>query len=1111
MKAAMEVKNVVAEDSGDKDKKKKSKRRSNRRSRQTTSNTSNLASSSANEICGDDLLQFPRNDNNTKNLAREAESNTRNLGECGLTAVSDVTFNSMPTLHIFEPDHQLLPSDMGETLFSKSCPERFAGGDPYPSEFLLLHPYEGHAQCRIFLPHWSSQFVDEALEKSEAFKALFRVNAHNRLEAYCKIEGVPTDILISGIAAQNRAVEGDLVVIKIDPLSLWPKIKGSNVSSNKLSSAEASSLVTQANNITSCSYKGKNKMEVEHEHTDPMIQVLLQKGFHNEDVCADKSILLNSSMPMGYNFFNGQHPSSSSVLASTNTMLLDGQTEALSGVEWLCAMVSKHPSKRPTGKVMAIWERSHRRDAVVGFLNVKHWYNYKEGCRQDLKKKKKSLSISDCKYIQLAPTDLRFPKMMVPVKGLPDYIQRRLEDGDTTVETELVASKIDVWGEESPFPECHVVHGFGQGSEMQSWINAILYENAICCSDFSPKSLACLPDGTWQVPPEELQSRKDLRGLCIVTIDPSTATDLDDALSVEKLSDGTVRVGVHIADASYFVLPGTALDEEAKSRSTSVYMLQRKLPMLPPLLSENLCSLNPGVDRLAFSILWDFNSTGDVIDRWVGRSVIRSCCKLSYEHAQDIVDGVIDEVACKSSRDDLPRLHGNFEMSDVVECVLTLHGISKTLREKRFKDGALWLENSKIVFKLDDNGIPYDGFLSERKDSNFMVEEFMLLANRTAAEIISQAFPDSALLRRHPEPNMRKLREFEAFCMKHGLEMDTSSGHFHGSLECIREKLKDDSVLFDIFISFATKPMQPATYFCTGDLKEKSEWAHYALAAPLYTHFTSPLRRYPDIVVHRILAAAIEAEVLYLKGSSASCKVRFGPKVVKSLTGTSFDKDAAESFEGREALLAAASKHRIPCSDLLSDIVAYCNDRKLASRHVKDACDKLYLWVLLKKKEVLLSEARVLGLGQRFMSIYVNKLGIERRINYEDVERLTVEWLEITSTLVLHLCPYKRSSRRSGPGYYKPLEEVALVTYPNDPKVEPDGDCESDGIPVSRKSGNSVVSPHSDSILKSDIEPMFFPLTLRPLSTIPVALYAVGGNDGPIDIGVRLFTSSYFS
>lgn len=1086
---------VRSEDSGDREKeKKKNKRRSNRRSKQ---NSPNPAFSSQNDLRGESSVSVG-NGGKTRcytssmgcSSSKQLESDLHVLSEHVPTTVSRIAYSSMPTMRVNEQQEDLVLSDLDGSMLAKSCTEPVVGGGPH-GKLLPFHQFEGQAQSKIFAPYWSTETVNEALEKGDVFKALFRVNAHNRLEAYCKIEGVPTDVLISGIAAQNRAMDGDVVVIEVDPLSFWTKMKGSNAPSNN-PTAEDSNLHLEANGKVGGGCKGKSKTNLDLECADFGNSLAPQKGVHyDESACAGEVV--------HDNYVNGYHQSASeSSLAVPST----GQDEVSDSVGRICAMLSFYPSKRPTGRVVAIVEKSPRRDVIVGFLNVKQWFYYREGCKQNAKKNKCSLSISNREYLEMMPTDPRFPKLMVLVSVLPDCIKKRLENEDATVEMELVAAQIDNWSDKSPFPEAHVSCIFGRGSEMESHINAILHENAICCSEFSPESLSCLPSNTWEVPKDEIQNRKDIRNLCIFTIDPSSATDLDDALSVQKLPNGLVRVGVHIADVSYFVLPDTALDMEAQFRSTSVYMLRRKIPMLPPLLSENLGSLNPGVDRLAFSIFWDFNSSGNVVDRWIDRTVIQSCCKLSYKHAQDIVDGMIDTETCNTFGDSLPQLHGHFEWADVIGSVISLHEISKILREKRFDNGALRLESSKIVFLFDEYGVPYDSSLCEQKDSNFIVEEFMLLANFTAAEIISRAFPDSALLRRHPEPNMRKLREFEAFCCKHGLELDTSSGNFQPSLECIKEKLKDDSELFNILINYASRPMQLATYFCSGDLKDNmNDWGHYALAVPLYTHFTSPLRRYPDIVVHRTLAAAIEAEQLYMMDRRMSLKARPGEEGTRCFTGICCCKDVAESAEGKEALSAAALKHRIPCPELLSHVAAYCNERKLASRHVKDACDKLYMWVLVKRKEVLLSDARVLGLGPRFMSIYINKLAIERRIYYDEVEGLTVEWLEATSTLVLSICASKRSVRRAGSGYYKALGEVAWVINPYDHNFEPD----------MKSTKGCSASQHSDAILKSEIDPLVFPLTVRLLSTIPVALHAIGGDDGPPDIGVRLFMSSYFT
>ncbi|KAF6140645.1 hypothetical protein GIB67_013938 [Kingdonia uniflora] len=1008
--SAMTEQIVVEELSKDK---KKKQRRSSRRSKQTSPN-SGVSYSCVNENgrcveasteCFSNYVTLPSAENSSSLQSPRA----------------NLAFSSLPTMHIYgdapnlgkEGDSSSFPSVSAKVLYLNSCPLPIThnqtngslGFSSIETDFCV------NKQTRYFTPHWSDETVSKALEGGEVFRASFRVNAYNQLEAYCTIDGVPTDILINGVASQNRAVEGDVVAVQLDPDEMWTKLKGSAVQLNNPSSMNDSNVLPEV-------------------------------------------------------------------------VELDGVNKAVSNsLGKICSVIKSYPLKRPTGKVVAIVKRSSRRDSVVGFLSFKDDISYKEGYQKDTMKSKNLMSGTNRKFIKFVPNDAKLPRMLVSVENLPDYINKRLKGGDSTVEMELVGAQIYQWKEESLVPLARIIHIFGRGGEIEPQSASILFENAIRSSEFSPNMLSCLPDIPWEVPMEELGRRKDLRNLCTFTIDPATATDLDDALSVERVSSNVFKIGVHIADASFFILPDTALDIEARTRSTSVYLRQHKIPMLPSLFSEDLGSLIPGVDRLAISIVFDLNLEGEVLDRWIGHTVIRSCCQLSHRHAQDIIE---QRESMDSSA--FPKVYNRFGLQDVIGSVRSLYEISKILKENRTKDGALCLESSKLFLLFDECGVPYDSMFHLQTESDFLVEEFMLLANRTVAEVISRAFPDSALLRRHPEPKPRKLKDFEAFCSKHGLKLNTSSSsQLNLSLEKLRENLMEDPVFFDILLSYASKLMQLASYFCTGEFKGKeNECAHYSLAVPFYTHFTSPLRRYPDVVVHRTLAAVIEAEDIYLKverGNSA---------LTKYFTGLKFHKDIIESKGFREALSAASLKHRVPSMDVVANIAAYCNERRLATRRAEDASGKLYLWILLKKKKTLITQARVLGLGPRFMSIYIPKLAMERRIQYDEVHGLTVEWLDSTSTLVLDFSTEKRSQRRGYSSENCSLDDVALVVNPCDLKMKEIGSIDKPGI--------SHIS---------DVDPPVFPLTVQILSSISVALHAIGGEDGPLDMGVRLYMGSY--
>ena len=325
---------------------------------------------------------------------------------------------------------------------------------------------------------------------------------------------------------------------------------------------------------------------------------------------------------------------------------------------------------------------------------------------------------------------------------------------------------------------------------------------------------------------KEIKSRKDMRGITTLTIDPVDAKDFDDALSVNIINDNKIEIGVHIADVGHYVKPGTKLDDEAFKRATSVYLVDRCVPMLPERLSNGICSLKPHEDRLAFSVIFTLDGDGTILNTWQGKTVIHSDRRYAYEEAQEIIEGTDGDYSTE---------------------IRLLDTLARKIRKKRIKEGSIEMGGIEVRFKLaEDNKKPIGVYFKEQKEANKLIEEFMLLANKSVAKTLSEA-SWANVYRVHDTPNMEKLNALVGVCKTFGydIEIYDDSTEIKKSLNSLLKEIKDTPEE-NMIETLVTRCMSKATYTI-------KNIGHYGLGFTHYSHFTSPIRRYPDLITHRIL------------------------------------------------------------------------------------------------------------------------------------------------------------------------------------------------------------------------------------------------------------------
>lgn len=445
------------------------------------------------------------------------------------------------------------------------------------------------------------------------------------------------------------------------------------------------------------------------------------------------------------------------------------------------------------------------------------------------------------------------PKMYTDIFIPKDKIAEA-ENGDVVLVT------IEDWPKKADSPFGRVLKVLGKPGEHNTEMHAILAEYGLP-AEF-PKEVEDFANKIdTSITQQEIDKRRDMRQTLTFTIDPKDAKDFDDALSYEILENGNAQIGIHIADVSHYLQEGTILDQEAFDRATSVYLVDRVVPMLPEVLSNFACSLRPNEEKYTFSAVFELNKKAEIIDQWFGRTVIHSDQRMSYEEAQHIIENNNGNIP-----EEISTTGNDYTLNQpIIDAVLGLNNLAKILRKKRMDHGAISFDKVEVKFNLDENAEPIGVYFKEQKDSNHLIEEFMLLANRKVAEFIAKQ-KKTFIYRVHDEPDLDKLFALQNIISKFGYSINLKSKNdISQSLNKLLEEVQGTKEQ-NLVDTLTIRSMSKAKYSTDPE-------GHYGLAFDHYSHFTSPIRRYPDVMAHRLLQQ-------YLDGAKSADKEEFEQKSV---------------------------------------------------------------------------------------------------------------------------------------------------------------------------------------------------------------------------------------
>ena len=431
-----------------------------------------------------------------------------------------------------------------------------------------------------------------------------------------------------------------------------------------------------------------------------------------------------------------------------------------------------------------------------------------------------------------------YTDIFVPINKI-----NKAEDGDK------VLVSLEEWPEKADSPNGKVIKVLGKPGEHGTEINAIMAEYGLPL-EFPHEVEAYANDLDISIKPEEIAKRRDMRKDLTFTIDPKDAKDFDDALSFKVLESGLYEIGIHIADVSHYVQPGTVLDDEAYERATSIYLVDRVVPMLPERLSNGACSLRPHEEKYTFSAVFQMNDKCEIKNEWFGRTVTYSDARFAYEEAQAVIESKTNEIPEEVS------LTGKPYKTDqsIADAILKMDELAKKMRSQRMREGAISFDKVEVKFDLDKDANPVGVFFKTSKDANKLIEEFMLLANRKVSEFVGKQKPQKTFVYRvHDEPDESKLAQLQTVVGRFGHKLNFKD---KGSIASSLNKLLSDVV---------GKKEQNLVDTLTIRTMSKAEYTthnigHYGLAFDYYSHFTSPIRRYPDVMAHRLLQQYLDGE-----------------------------------------------------------------------------------------------------------------------------------------------------------------------------------------------------------------------------------------------------------